>query len=77
MNSGNRPPSPPDGLLTLAEAAAYLRVCRRTAREYVRRGLLPGRLIARQWRFKRKVLEELYENAPSAWETAGGDEDGE
>lgn len=73
--SKNRVPSPPDGLLTLTEAASYLRVCPRTVREYVRRGLLPGRLIGRQWRFRRKVLEELYENAPSAWEAAGRDED--
>jgi excisionase family DNA binding protein len=72
--SKSRVPSPPDGLLTLAEAAAYLRVCPRTVRRYVRFGLLPGRLIGRQWRFRRKALEELYENAPSAWETAGRDE---
>ncbi len=72
-------PSPPlrDGLLTLKETAAYLRVCPRTVRAYVRRGLLSGRLIGRQWRFKRKALEELYENAPSAWETTGRDEDEE
>lgn len=70
----NRLPPAADGLLTLVEAAAYLRVCNRTVREYVRRGLIPGRLIGRQWRFRRKALEELYENAPSAWETAGRDE---
>lgn len=63
-----RRPPVSDGLLTLAEAAVYLRVCTRTVREYVRRGLLPGRLIGRQWRFRRKELEELYENAPRQWE---------
>jgi len=67
---------PADGLLTLKETAAYLRVCPRTVREYVRRGLLPGRLIGRQWRFRRKELEDLYESAPSAWETVGRGEDG-
>ena len=75
--SKNRAPSRPDGLLTLAETAAYLRVCPRTVREYVRRGLLSGRLIGRQWRFQRKALEDLYENAPSAWEVAGRGDDGE
>lgn len=71
-----RPPPLPDGLLTLAEAASYLRVCTRTLREYVRRGLLPGRLIGRQWRFNRKALEDLYENAPRQWEGVGRDEHG-
>lgn len=66
-----------DGLLTLREAAAYLRVCPRTVREYVRQGLLSGRLIGRQWRFRRKALEDLYEKAPPAWESAGRREDGE
>ncbi len=69
--------APADGLLTLKETAAYLRVCPRTVREYVRRGLLPGRLIARQWRFRRKALEDLYESAPSSWDWPGKDGDEE
>lgn len=68
-------PALPDGLLTLSEAAAYLRLCQRTVRVYVRRGLLSGRLIGRQWRFRRQDLATLYENAPFSWEPPGKDED--
>ena len=65
-----------DSLLTLIEAAAYLRVCPRTVREYVHRGLLLGRLIGRRWRFRREDLVTLYENAPSSWGLLGKHEDG-
>jgi excisionase family DNA binding protein len=58
----------PGGLLTLREAAAFLRVHPRTVRTYVRRGLLSGRLIGRQWRFRLKDLDTLFENAPTRWD---------
>ena len=64
-----KPDAPlPEGLLTLREAAAFLRVHPRTVRTYVRRRLLSGRLIGRQWRFRLKDLDTLFENAPSQWD---------
>ncbi len=66
--SKNPSPPLPDGLLTLAEAAAFLRIHPRTVKVYVKRRLLNGRLIGRQWRFRGKDLDALYESAPSSWE---------
>lgn len=62
------PPASPDALLTLGEAAEVLRLHTRTVREYVRRGELQGRLIGRQWRFRRQDLDAFYENAPKTWD---------
>lgn len=69
--------STPDHLLTLADAAAYLRMHPRTLRTYVHRGLLPGRLIGRRWKFRREDLVTLFETAPSSWDSLGKGEDGE
>ena len=44
-------------LLTLAEAAAYLRVHRRTMSRLLRQGVVPGIKIGRQWRVRRADLE--------------------
>jgi excisionase family DNA binding protein len=73
-----RVPPPPlsDGLLTLRETAAFLRVCPRTVRVYLRRKLLRGRLIGRQWRFRRQDLDAFFEKAPSQWDWSGKREDG-
>ncbi len=67
----NPAPPLPDGLLTLRETAAFLRVCPRTVRLYVKRGLLRGRLIGRQWRFRRQDLDAFFEKAPSQWDWPG------
>jgi excisionase family DNA binding protein len=66
-----------DRLLTLREAAEVLRFHRRTVREYVRRGELEGRIIGGQWRFRRQDLDAFYENAPSHWDFARKDDDGD
>ena len=44
-------------LLTLAEAAAYLRVHRRTMARLLRQGVVPGTKIGRQWRVRKADLE--------------------
>ena len=44
-------------LLTLAEAAAYLRVHRRTMSRLLRQGVVPGIKIGRQWRVRRADLD--------------------
>ena len=45
-------------ILTLDEAAAYLRVHPRTLRLKASKGVIPGAKIGKVWRFHRKQLEE-------------------
>jgi excisionase family DNA binding protein len=66
-----------DRLLTLREAAEVLRLNPRTVREYVSRGELEGRIIGGRWRFRRADLDAFFENAPSQWDFAGKDSDGD
>lgn len=51
-------------VLTLDEAAAYLRVHPRTLRMKARAGTIPGAKIGKVWRFHRRQLE--------AWLMQGG-----
>jgi excisionase family DNA binding protein len=64
----NPAPSPAGGLLTIREAAAFLKLHPRTVREFVRSGELEGRVIGGRWRFTRKNLDAFYENAPRTWD---------
>jgi excisionase family DNA binding protein len=66
-----------DRLLTLREAAEVLRLNPRTVREYVSRGEIEGRIIGGRWRFRRVDLDAFFENAPSEWDFAGKDKDGD
>ena len=66
-----------DRLLTLHDAAEVLRLNPRTVREYVSRGEIDGRLIGRRWRFRRAALDAFFENAPSDWDFAGKNGDGD
>ena len=66
-----------DRLLTLREAAEVLRLNPRAVREYVNRGELEGRIIGGRWRFRSVDLDAFYENAPSEWDFAGKDNDGD
>jgi excisionase family DNA binding protein len=66
-----------DHLLTLREAAEVLRLNPRTVREYVSRGELEGRIIGGRWRFRSVDLDAFFENAPSEWDFAGKDNDGD
>ena len=52
------------GVLTLAEAAAFLRVSAKTMREMARDQRLPCQKVGREWRFLRSALEE--------WVSGGG-----
>lgn len=49
-------PVPPAEVLTLAEAAAFLRVPEEGLRQDAAAGRVPGRLIAGQWRFVKEAL---------------------
>jgi excisionase family DNA binding protein len=66
-----------DRLLTLHDAAEVLRLSTRTVREYVSRGEIKGRIIGRRWRFRRADLDAFFENAPSEWDFAGKNGDGD
>ncbi|MBM3500086.1 MAG: helix-turn-helix domain-containing protein [Armatimonadetes bacterium] len=50
-----------DEILTTAEAAAYLKTSPDTLRKLARRGWLPALRLAHTWRFRRKDIEELFE----------------
>jgi excisionase family DNA binding protein len=51
-------------VLTLAEAAAYLRVAEGDVLRTVREQKLPGRLIAGQWRFLKAAIQDWLRSAP-------------
>ena len=53
-------------LLTLDEAASYLRVHRRTMGRLLRDGTVPGTKIGRQWRIRRTDLDALTTNPTRA-----------
>jgi excisionase family DNA binding protein len=53
-----------EDVLTLKEAAAFLRCSPDTVKRRARAGLLPASKIGRQWRFRRRDLDE--------WLAAGG-----
>jgi hypothetical protein len=54
--AANGPPSPPGEVLTLAEAAALLRVPEEGLKTDAAAGRVPGRLVAGEWRFVRATL---------------------
>jgi len=60
--------TPKTPLLTLKQAAAFLRLHPRTVVGYVERGELKGRLIGRRWRFRQDELERFVDTAPSHWD---------
>ena len=59
--TAKRPKKPRDekeGVLTLSEAAAFLRVSDDAVLDAVRRQHLPGRKIKAEWRFLKSALED-------------------
>lgn len=52
-------------VLTLAEAAAYLRVSEDEVEELATRGEFPGRVIRGQWRFLKAAVQDWLRSAPS------------
>src|SRR5262249_37057888 len=44
-------------VLTLAEAARYLRLTQEAVKKHAQRGDIPGRLIGKQWRFLKAALD--------------------
>lgn len=66
-SSGPSPPPLSGPLLTLTEAAALLKLNRRTVREYVHRGELTGHVIGGRWRFRREDIARFVEETPTQW----------
>jgi excisionase family DNA binding protein len=66
-----------DRLYTIREAAEFLRFSTRTVREYLKRGEIKGKIIGKQWRFKRADLDAFFENAPSEWDFGGKNSHGD
>jgi excisionase family DNA binding protein len=66
-----------DRLLTLRDAAEILRLSTRTVRDYLRRGEITGKIIGKQWRFRRADLDAFFENAPSEWDFDGKESHGD
>jgi excisionase family DNA binding protein len=66
-----------DRLLTLRDAAEILRLSTRTVRYYLRRGEITGKIIGKQWRFRRSDLDAFFENAPSEWDFDGKESQGD
>jgi excisionase family DNA binding protein len=56
----------PSEVLTLAEAAGYLRVSEEAVLQLVREQCLPGRRIGDEWRFARTALRDWLCEGPSA-----------
>ncbi len=52
-------PSPQENVLTLQEAAQYLRLSEMTVLRLAHQGKVPGAKIGRQWRFSREKIEKL------------------
>jgi excisionase family DNA binding protein len=67
--AGNDRQLPPGGtvteFMTVAEAAALLRIGERTAYKLVRSGRLPAVKVGNQWRIERRAFD--------AWVAAGGE----
>jgi excisionase family DNA binding protein len=48
----------PPPILTLEDAARYLRVPKQTIKRQAEQGILPGRQIGKSWRFLRAALDD-------------------
>ena len=47
-------------ILDINEASEYLRIKKRTLYSLVSRGIVPGIKVGGQWRFKREMLDALF-----------------
>jgi excisionase family DNA binding protein len=60
----NGPPALPAEVLTLTEAAAYLRLAEADVLRLIREQALPGRAIGPNWRFLKAALQDWLRSAP-------------
>jgi excisionase family DNA binding protein len=60
---------PSSEVLTLAEAAVYLRLSEAKVVDLVLLQALPGRCIGGEWRFLKAAIQHWLATAPPSWET--------
>ena len=53
-------------ILDINEASEYLRIKKRTLYSLVSRGIVPGIKVGGQWRFKREMLDALFNRTGGA-----------
>src|SRR5262245_53947152 len=61
----NGPLAPPAEVLTLADAAAYLRVTPEDVLRLMREQALPGRRVGADWRFLKAALQDWLRTGPA------------
>jgi excisionase family DNA binding protein len=71
------PPVSECEVLTLTEAAAYLRVTESAVRQMLNRQAIPGQKVGSEWRFLKIALQDWLRSPPSHgeqgfWETQAG-----
>lgn len=49
-----------DAILTAEEVAEYLKINKRTVYNLAEKGEIPGVKLGRQWRFKKRMIEEIF-----------------
>jgi excisionase family DNA binding protein len=54
----------PDEVMSLAEAAAFLRVAQASVKQLAATGKLPGRQIGKEWRFLKSAIERWLATSP-------------
>ena len=55
-------------VMTLAEAAKYLRLPKETVERLAREGSIPGRQVEKDWRFLRDALDAWLRPRKSSWQ---------
>jgi len=55
-------------ILDINEASEYLRIKKRTLYSLVSRGIVPGIKVGGQWRFKREMLDSLFNRTGTSGE---------
>ena len=55
-------------ILDINEASEYLRIKKRTLYSLVSRGIVPGIKVGGQWRFKREMLDSLFNRSGASGE---------
>lgn len=53
-------------ILTIEEAAKYLRVSKSTLYKLVREGGVPGQKVGRHWRFSKSAIDQWFQSKPNA-----------
>ena len=61
-----------DSILDIGDAAEYLHIKKWTLYRLAKKGRIPGVKIGGQWRFKKEVLDQMFDDAHDRWELENG-----